>query len=78
MYQLYINDQQVILKISKLHKVFENSFPPNLTDNEVYCYNIFYRFSKSRKALVRIACEIKEIWLKEAKDRIQQIEAIKI
>lgn len=47
-------------------------------DNEILRYNECYEICKTRKVLLQRACDIKAEWLKEAKDRVEQIEAIKI
>lgn len=47
-------------------------------DDEILHYNDCYEICKTRKVLLQYARNIKAEWLKEAKDRVEQIEAIKI
>lgn len=83
MYQLYINKNTLELKVGKLNRGLATygpvmMFERTATDNEVLNYNSNYKISKSRKALVQIAREIKALWLAEAMMAVQKIEEIKI
>lgn len=83
MYQLYINKNTLELKVGKLNRGLATSGPVMMfertaTDDEVLNYNSNYKISKSRKALVQIAREIKDLWLAEAMLVVQKIEEIKI
>ena len=83
MYQLYINKEKLVLKISPISSVFKNDgqiliYKAKGRDNEIFHYNDYYEICKTRKALLQHARNIKAEWLKEAKDRVEQIEAIKI
>ena len=83
MYQLYINKNTVELKVSKLKCGFATygpvmMFERTATDDEIMDYNSNYKISKSRKALVQLAREIKALWLAEAQMAVQKIEEIKI
>ena len=83
MYQLYINKNTLELKVSKLKRSLATygpvmMFERTATDDEVMDYNSNYKISKSRKALVQLAREIKALWLVEAHLVVQKIEEIKI
>ena len=83
MYQLYVNKNTLELKVSKLKRGLANygpvmMFERTATDDEIMDYNSNYKISKSRKALVQMAREIKNLWLAEAMMTVQQIEEIKI
>lgn len=79
MYQLYIDKKKLILKVKPLEKHFlgwidESQF----TEDSILTYNENYKMSKSRKALVQLARDIKALWLAEAMMEVQKIEEIKI
>lgn len=57
--------------------VFQNQ-KDKLIDNNIFEYNDIYYLSLSRKALKQKALEIKEKWIKEQKEMLQQIENIEI
>lgn len=83
MYQLYINKNTLELKVSKLKRCLATygpvmMFERTATDDEIMDYNSNYKISKSRKALVQMAREIKNLWLVEAQMTVQMIEEIKI
>lgn len=81
MYQLYINEGTLELKVSKISNTLKDVCGPILKDkegDEVLNYNKYYKISKSRRALMQLAWRIKDEWLKQAKDRVQQIEEIEI
>lgn len=83
MYQLYINKNTLELKVSKLKRGLATYSPVMMfertaTDDEIMDYNSNYKISKSRKALVQLAREIKALWLAEAHLAVQKIEEIKI
>lgn len=83
MYQLYINKNTLELKVSKLKRGLATYGPVMMfectaTDDDVLNYNSNYKISKSRKALVQIAQDIKALWLAEAQMTLQKIEEIKI
>ena len=83
MYQLYINKNTLELKVSKLKRGLATygpvvAFERTATDDEIMDYNSNYKISKSRKALVQLAREIKALWLVEAQMAVQKIEEIKI
>ena len=82
MYQLYINEGTLELKVSQLEKHFLNEMCVSmLKDKEgdaILNYNKYYKVSKSRRALMQLAWRIKDEWLKQAKERVQKIESIEI
>lgn len=82
MYQLYISDKTLELKVEKLKKQFlnETKVIGFLKDepNEIYYYNDNYRFCGKRAPLVELARTIKNGWLAQAKSAVQKIEEIKI
>ena len=83
MYQLYINKNTLELKVSKLKRSLATygpvmMFERTATNDDVLHYNSNYKISKSRKALVQIARDIKALWLAEAMMAVQKIEGIKI
>ena len=79
MYQLYINKETCVLKVKPLDKHFRGWIDETkLTEDSILSYNDNYKMSKSRKALVQCAREIKALWLAEAQMTVQKIEEIKI
>lgn len=82
MYQLYINEKTIELKISKLAKIHYNNTKviTFLKDepNAIYYYNDNYRFCGKRAPLVELARVIRDGWLAQAKSMVQKIEEIKI
>ena len=83
MYQLYINKKTLELKLSPIRACFKNDgsilmYKARGGDEEILYHNENLAFCKTRKVLLQYARNIKEEWLKEAKDRVEQIEAIKI
>lgn len=82
MYQLYIDEQKLELKVEKLKKHFLNEVKviDFLKDepSEIYYYNDNYRFCGKRTPLVELARAIKNGWLAQAKATVQKIEEIKI
>lgn len=81
MYQLYVNEETLELKVSKLSNTLISVCTPMLKDkegDEILSYNKYYKISKSRRALMLSAWRIKDEWLKQAKERVQKIEEIKI
>lgn len=81
MYQLYINEGTLELKVSKMSDALKDVCAPILKDKEgdvVLNYNRHYKISKSRRALMMLAWGIKDEWLKQAKERVQKIESIEI
>lgn len=83
MYQLYIDKKKLELKLSPIQASMKNvgqilMYQARGGDSEILHYNENYDFCKTRKVLLQYARNIKAEWLKEAKDRVEQIEAIKI
>ncbi len=83
MYQLYIDKKNLKLKISPIISCLKNDgqilmYKAKGGDNEILRYNECYEICKTRKVLLQYARNIKAEWLKEAKDKVEQIEAIKI
>jgi hypothetical protein len=81
MYQLYINEGILELKVSKISSALKDVCAPILKDkegDEILSYNKHYKISKSRRALMQLAWGIKDEWLKQAKERVQKIESIEI
>lgn len=83
MYQLYNNKKTLELKLSPILTCFKTNgsilmYKARGGDDEILYYNENYAFCKTRKVLLQYACNIKAEWLQEAKDRVEQIEAIKI
>ena len=82
MYQLYINENTVELKIKKLSKIhYDNTKVITfLKDepNEIYYYNDNYRFCGKRAPLVELAKVIRDGWLRQAQSIVRKIEEIKI
>ena len=81
MYQLYINEGTLELKVSKMSNALKAVCFSMLKDkegDEVLSYNKYYRISKSRRALMQLAWGIKDEWLKQAKERLQKIAEIEI
>lgn len=81
MYQLYINEGTLELKVSKMSSTLKDVCAPILKDkegDEIINYNDYYKISKSRRALMMLAWKIKDEWLKQAKECVQKIEEIEI
>jgi hypothetical protein len=82
MYQLYINDKTLELKVSKLSKSFTRYTKLveylKSTPYDIYCYNDNYRFCGNRAPLVELARTIRDGWLVQARNTVQKIEEIKI
>lgn len=82
MYQLYISEENLELKIKPMQAKFKNmtKLMTSLKDTpcDVYYYNVNYRFCGKRAPLVELARDIKSGWLVQAKNRVQKIEEIKI
>jgi hypothetical protein len=82
MYQLYIKEETLELKVTPLKSTFKNQknvieFLTN-TPYDVFYYNDNYRFCGKRSPLVELARDIKNGWLVQAKNLVQKIEEIKI
>lgn len=82
MYQLYINEKTLELKVKPLKAAFKNDkgiveFLQN-TPYDIYYQNENYRLCGKRAPLVELARDIKNGWLIQAKNRVQKIEEIKI
>jgi hypothetical protein len=82
MYQLYISEEKLELKVAPLKAGFKNDrriveFLQN-TPYEIYYQNELYRLCGKRAPLVELARDIKNGWLVQAKNRVQKIEEIKI
>lgn len=83
MYQLYIDKKNLKLKLSPIQACLKSDgqilmYKARGGDDEILHYNELYAICKTRKVLLQYARNIKEEWLKEAKDRVERIEAIKI
>jgi hypothetical protein len=82
MYQLYINENTLELKVGKIKKTFLNEIRiiDYLKDepSDIYYYNDNYRLCGKRAPLVELARVIKNGWLAQAKSVVQKIEEIKI
>ena len=81
MYQLYINEGTLELKVSKMSGTLKDVCASMLKDkkgDEILSYNKYYKISKSQRALMLLAWRIKDEWLKQAKERVQRIEEIEI
>ena len=83
MYQLYIDKENFKLKIYPIQACLKYDrqilmYKSRGRDDEILHYNDLYAICKTRKVLLQYARNIKAEWLQEAKDRVEQIEAIKI
>ena len=82
MYQLYINENTLELKVGKLKKMFlnETRIIDYLKDepSDIYYYNDNYRLCGKRAPLVELARTIRDGWLRQTKSMVQKIEEIKI
>lgn len=81
MYQLYMNEGTLELKISTISSALRDTCVVILKDKDsdvILNYNNHYKISKSRRALMQLAWKIKDEWLQQAKERVQKIEEIKI
>lgn len=82
MYQLYINEKTLELKVKPLKAGFKNDkriveFLQN-TPYDIYYQNENYRLCGKRTPLIELARDIKNGWLIQAKNRVQKIEEIKL
>ena len=82
MYQLYINEKTLELKVTPLKAAFKNEkkvieFMKN-NPCDIYNYNENLRFCGKRALLVELARDIKNGWLAQAKATAQKIEEIEI
>ena len=82
-YQLYHNKELGIIKIEPLKSPFNKdkhliNAINELPEGEVKYYNQNYEFSKDRKALKKVALEMKETWVNEARELLEKFEAIKV
>ena len=71
------------LKVDKMQKTIHDygpliAFEQVGTEDEIYTYNDNYKMCKNRKILVRLARDIKTLWLIEAMNVVKKIENIKI
>jgi hypothetical protein len=81
MYQLYINEGTLELKVSRISATLKDVCISMLKDkngDEILNYNKYYKISKSRRALMMLAWKIKDEWLKQATERVERIKAIEI
>lgn len=81
-YQLYHDKEKGILKVSPMHRMFydtniDHQLAPFHEDYILY-YNSFYYFSRSRKALVKLAREMKEEWIQQLEMKLEIYKNIKI
>jgi len=74
MYQLYHNKSEIIIKISKVKKVFNHV---KITD-EIKCYNDNYFLCSDRSKLKIKALELKNEWVIEAKILMEKYKNINI
>lgn len=71
-YSLYVDKPKLILLIEPNKTLLTNA-----TD-EVKRFNDYYYVCSDRKKLAKKAKELKEQWLREAIDRLNQVENLKI
>ena len=81
-YQLYYDKEKFIIEVKTLKSQFKSDDFLNklvqLGDDEVWEFNSCYKFSKNKKVLKQEALDMKNGWIKELTDKIEQIETIKI
>ena len=73
-YQMYHNKAEGVIEIKPTTKTFADVKEAEL----IKVYNDCYYLSSDKKALKKIAADLKESWLQEAQNRLQKISAIKI
>ena len=73
-YQLYIDDKNYELKLSKAHKSFERE----KVGEDILHYNDNYFLSTSRKALLKEALAVKEMWLKDLEEKLEKVKSLKL
>ena len=81
-YQLYHDKEHSILRVSPMNKVFygtniDHQLAPFHEDYVLY-YNHCHYFSRSRKALVKLARGMKEEWIQELEMKLEIYKNIKI
>ena len=82
MYQLYIDEEKLELKVTPLKAAYKNEkklieFLKN-TPNDIYYWNDNIRLCGKRTPLIELARTTKDGWLVQARERMQKIEEIKI
>ena len=82
MYQLYMDESTLELKVTPLTAAFKNDTKviEFLKNNpyDIYFQNDNVRLCGKREPLVELARDIKNRWFVQAKNRVQKIEEIKI
>lgn len=76
MYQLFVSQNESILEVKPLKKVFHH-LKDNIGD-DVTNYNSDYYFCNKRKLLIEFAKKMKQDWLEEAEAEVRRIQSIQI
>lgn len=74
MYCLYHDKEKGIIKVHKTHKALQNV----KHTEDVYDYNNYYSLCLYRKPLVKLAIQMREEWIKEYEDKINDLKSLKI
>lgn len=81
-YQLYHDKEHGILKVSPMHKAFYDTYIDHqlapFHEDYILYYNDCHYFSRSRKALVELAREMKAEWVQELEMKLEMYKSIKI
>lgn len=75
-YQLYVDKDNCILKISKLTKNLEKEI--FIITEKLYRFNDYYYVSTSRKVLKEKALELQLNWKMELEEKLKKINNIKL
>ena len=80
MYNLYVDNEFYILKLTKLKSCFQwNVDRGNLIiTDEVERFNDHYYFCRNRKNLKKYAEEVKKSWINYLETKLKEVENIKI
>ncbi len=82
MYELYCDKDKNIITVKAVRKSFYNDHKKEMQvrtlDGGILDYNGYYYFSTSRKNLVTFAREMKQKWIEELNNKLNELSAIKI
>ena len=74
MYSLYHNKEDNEIEVKKAHKALQNV----KYKEEITRYNSYYYLCLHRKPLIELANQMREAWIKEYEDKINDLKNLKI
>lgn len=74
MYCLYHNKKDGIIKVRKTHTALQGVEHTE----DIHCYNSSYYLCLYRKPLVELAVQMREEWIKEYEEKINDLKSLKI